>query len=286
MSIDLGPTHWSSRARALTPSRVASRVAIGLATLAILGLTTAAWSGEEKTAASTSTLRVVTYEWAPFFHHDEQGQIVGLEYDLLRSFVEARSLELEIVWKEDFDDVVPTLLNGEADVAAATLTITEERLNSMDFSAPYFPVLLVLVRQIGATESSSSDLAGKRIATIAGTTYEQYAKRFADAEIVYVTTEDEMFQAVADGRADALATDSPNVLRVGSSYPDLEIVEALSEREFYGFALPQGDPLTEPLTAHIEQLVASGAYWTFLEQAFGSIVADYSDEMKATFLAH
>jgi polar amino acid transport system substrate-binding protein len=285
MSIDLDLVHRSSPARALTPLSVGARVIIGLATLAILGLTTAAWTGEEKTTPNTSTLRVVTYEWAPFFHHDEQGQVAGLEYDLLRSFAEAQSLQLDVVWKEDFDDVVPTMLNGEADVAAATLTITAERLNRMDFSAPYFPVLLVLVRPIGATESSASDLAGKKIATIAGTTYEQYAEGFADAEIVYVATEEEMFEAVASGKADALATDSPNVLRLGSSYPDLEIVEALSDREFYGLALPRAGPLTGPLTEHIEQLVASGVYWTFLEQAFGSMVADYSDEMKAAFLA-
>jgi polar amino acid transport system substrate-binding protein len=263
------------------PARIGSIVALCFAALAILALTTPA-HGDEKSTGTNATLRVVAFEWAPFFFLDDRGELAGLEYAILSSFAEARSLSLEVVWAEDFDEVIQVMLSGEANIAASTLTITAERLKIMDFSGPYFPVQLVLIRQRGTVDD---DLAGKKIVTIAGTTYEQYAQGLSDVEIIYLETEKEMFDAVASGRADALATDSSDFLLLGPSYPGLQIVKELSKKEFYGFALPLGDPLTGPLTTHIEELISGGAYWSFLEQAFGSIATGFSEEEKANFLA-
>jgi len=263
------------------PARLRSFVALGFAALAILALTAPAL-GDEKSTGASDTLRVATYEWAPFFFRDDQGEPAGLEYAILSSFARARSLSLEVVWVADFSKVIPVMLSGEADIAAATLTITAERLKSMDFSGPYFPAQLVLIRQ---DEAVDDVLAGEKIVTIVGTTYEQYALGLSDVEVIYVETETEMFDAVASGRADALATDSSDYLSLGPSYPGLRIVKLLSKREFYGFALPLGDPLTGPLTTHIEELFSRGTYWSFVEQAFGSIAAGFSETEKAEFLA-
>ena len=262
-------------------ARFRSFVALGCAALAVLALTTPALGDEKRTGAS-DTFRVATFEWAPFFFRDNRGEPAGLEYAILSSFARARSLSLEVVWVEDFSEVIPAMLNGEADIAAATLTITAERLKSMDFSGPYFPTQLVLIRQDGAVDDV---LAGEKIVTIVGTTYEQYALGLSDVEVIYVETETEMFDAVASGRADALATDSSDYLSLGPSYPGLRIVKLLSKREFYGFALPLDDPLTGPLTTHIEELFSRGTYWSFVEQAFGPIAAGFSEKEKAGFLA-
>ena len=262
------------------PARYRSFVALCCAALAVLTCTTPALGGEESTGAS-ETFRVATFEWAPFFFRDDRGEPAGLEYAILSSFAKTRSLSLEVVWVEDFSKVIPVMMNGEADIAAATLTITAERLKSMDFSGPYFPTQLVLIRQGGSVDDV---LAGEKIVTMVGTTYEQYALGLTDVEIIYVETETEMFDAVASGRADALATDSSDYLSLGPSYPGLRIAKLLSKKEFYGFALPLNDPLTGPLTAHIEELFSNGTYWNLVEQAFGSIAVGLSEEEKAQFL--
>ena len=262
------------------PARLRSFVALSCAALAVLAHTTPAL-GDEKSTGASDTFRVATFEWAPFFFRDDRGEPAGLEYAILSSFARARSLSLEVVWVENFSKVIPVMLNGEADIAAATLTITAERLKSMDFSGPYFPTQLVLIRQGGSVDDV---LAGEKIVTIVGTTYEQYALGLSDVEVIYVETETEMFDAVASGRADALATDSSDYLSLGPSYPGLRIAKLISKKEFYGFALPLNDPLTGPLTTHIEELFSTGTYWNFVEQAFGSIAVALSEEEKAEFL--
>jgi len=230
-------------------------------------------------------LRVLTTDFAPFFHLDEEGQPTGLEQRILASFTAAHDLKLEVVWVEDFSDIIPALLRGDGDLIASTLTITRERSRMVDFSAPYFSTRVVLVQRQGSNLNDLASLAGKTAVTIAGTTYEEVLGSVPDLELQFVVIEEEMFAAVSSGEADALATDSANFLWVGRDYPGLELAQALSDREFYGMAVRKGDPLKRQLDAHIEKLMEDETFWLFVAESFGEIVADSIDALKEDFLA-
>ena len=121
--------------------------------------------------------------------------------------------------------------------------------------------------------------------TIAGTRYEELLSGIPQLDLTYVATEEEMYATVAAGKADALATDSANFLWVGGHYPDLELAQALSDRESYGMAVRKGDPLKGRLDAHIETLMADDTFWRFVAESFGEIAADSIDDLKQDFLA-
>jgi polar amino acid transport system substrate-binding protein len=229
-------------------------------------------------------LRVLTSDFPPFFFLDEQGRPAGLEYKLLASFAQTDGLELEIVWVRDFSDIIDALIRGDGDVIASTLTIDSERGKRVAFSVPYFSVRAVLVQRRGSTLVDLASLVGKRAVTIKGTTYEEHLSRIPGLEVSYVEAEQEMYAAVVGGQADVLATDSANFLWANAEYPQLEIVQALSDREFYGFAMRLEDPLVQRLDAHIDQLIGDGTYWRFMEEVYGDIVADADEELKREFL--
>src|SRR5581483_10735215 len=124
-------------------------------------------------AAPTTPLRVVAYETRPFFYRDAQGQPAGLEHDILAFHAKTHGERLEVTFAKSFDDVLPQLLAGKADVAAATITVTPERQQQMDFSAPYFPVRVMLVVPRAQPVRAIGELNGTPVATMHGTTYEK-----------------------------------------------------------------------------------------------------------------
>jgi len=230
-------------------------------------------------------VRVLSASFAPFLYAGEDGRPEGFEHDILASFAEANGLDLEIVWVEDFATIFDALQRGDGDLISSTLTITGDRLEKYDFSVPYFSTRVVLVQRVGSGFADPSSLAGKTVLTVAGTTYESILQGLDDVDLHYVPTEEAMYEMLAAGVGDALATDSANFLWVGRNFPNLETGRVLSDRQFYGFALRKGDPLKHKLDNHIEQLVEDGTFWLYLEEAFGDIVADNLEELKRDFLA-
>jgi polar amino acid transport system substrate-binding protein len=217
---------------------------------------------------ASEPLRVLTSDIEPFFYV-VNGEPAGLEYEILLYFARSLGRELEIEWVEPFEELLPRLARGEGDVAAATLTITPERQERFDFSAPYFPVRTMLVEPQGRESPSLDSLAGETLVTIPGSVYERILSTVPGVKLVRVSSEREMFELVASGRARALATDSPIAFRYLKDFPSVRMGIPLTEEDFYGFALRRGSPLTSALSKHVVELKESGIYFRLLERYFG-----------------
>lgn len=218
--------------------------------------------------SSTETLRVLAYETTPFFYI-ENDQTAGLEYEILRYFAEAQEKELEVIWVDQFGEFLPMVERGEGDIAAATLTITPERLERVDFSESYFPVRVMLVERAGPTAKDLESLSGSSIATIKGSVYEKLLSAVPGVKFVYAGDQHELFEWVASGKARALATDSPIAFRFLEEFDSLQLSLPLTEEQHFGFAIAKGSPLEKALNEHIAQLKGSGIYFRLLERYLG-----------------
>jgi ABC-type amino acid transport substrate-binding protein len=220
-------------------------------------------------AAAAPALRVLAYDTRPFFHR-EGGNPAGFEYEILAYYARAKGRPLQVVWVADFEQMLTRLLEGEGDVVAATLTATPERARQVDFSAPYFPVRVMLVEPRNERTGSLGELAGATVATIRGTTYETVMATIPGAKMVYGITEDDLLQLIAAGKARAAAADSALVLGPLRNYPQLHLGIALSPEQGLAFAVPKGSPLRDELSRHIAQLKAGQIYYRLLEKYFGA----------------
>ncbi len=223
--------------------------------------------------AATETLRILTWETKPFFYL-ENDKPAGIEYDILRYFADVRGQKLEIRWVENFDELLPMLERGEADIVAAMLAITPERQARSDFAAPYFPVRLVLIEPAGQKTKDLESLARVKVATVVGTTYEALLSTIPKVELVYADSEREMFELVASGKAQALVTDSSVALYLLEEFDSLQMGISLTEEQQYGFAVAKGSSLKEALSEHIQKLKASGIYFHLLERHLGAKAVD------------
>ena len=224
-------------------------------------------------SASAQTLRVLAYETAPF-SFDSAGKAAGFEIELLEYLARATSTEIEVEFVETFEEILPRLAQGDADIAAATLTITAEREEQFDFSSSYFPVRMVLIESRRRKTSNLSSLSHDVIAVMKGTTSEELLKPATDQELIYGESYRDLMDLVASGTVDVTAMDSPVALGLLPGYPELHITMPLSDEEHYGFAFPKDSPLALLFTEHLSQLKSSKIYFRLLEKHFGKTAVD------------
>jgi polar amino acid transport system substrate-binding protein len=229
-------------------------------------------SGEvELVSAGTLTVCSDT-PYEPFEFEGDDGEQTGYDIDLLRGVADANSLELEVI-DLPFDGILGSLAAGDCDVVASALTITDERAEQVDFSAPYFDAdqsLLIRVEDEG-TIATLADATGT-IGVQSGTTGEEFANENAPdgATVKSFEDADGLFGALTSGEIDAILQDFPvNAFR--ATQDDAFIVtESFPTGEQYGFAVKKDNPSVLVLVDDgLQTLRDDGTFDTIFEEYFG-----------------
>jgi ABC-type amino acid transport substrate-binding protein len=236
-----------------------------------LGVLSAASAG----AAEREAIRACSRPGAGFFARDPSGQPSGLEYDILKSFADALKVDLIIDDAPSFDELLARAEGGRCHVAAAGITVTEERKQRFAFSTPYFPNRVLIVQKAPAAYVKAEDLKDRRIAVVGGTFQARLVAALQGVKVVSVNNDDALFEAVAKGQADALACDSAVVLHHLSRRPEFSTAFPLGERSFFAFALPLKSNLVGPLNEHLKSLIRTGDFTRMLAKHFGEANADF-----------
>jgi polar amino acid transport system substrate-binding protein len=148
--------------------------------------------------------------YPPFYIADAAGKWTGWEVEIVEAICAEAKFEctLEpIPW----DGLIPALTTKKIDAIMNSMSITDERKKTIDFSDKYYQIQAAL---IGAKDqkfgASPEDVKGKIIGVQASTTHAAYAKKhFTEAaEIKEYQTQDEANQDLAAGRIDATQADS------------------------------------------------------------------------------
>jgi polar amino acid transport system substrate-binding protein len=142
----------------------------------------------------------------PFGMTDDKLQPTGSDVDTARLLAKDLGVALEIVTTTG-PTRIPMLQTDKADLVVSTLSITPERAKVIDFSIPYADHPSVVASLSGIPLKEMSDLAGKKVAVVRGTTQDSdLTKQAKGAQIVRYEDDATMAVAVASGQADILAT--------------------------------------------------------------------------------
>jgi polar amino acid transport system substrate-binding protein len=118
----------------------------------------------------TGKLVVATDAAWPPFEYMEGENVVGADLEIAADIADALGVELEII-NVSFDSLSMYLENGEADLAIAAITVTEDRKDAMEFSEPYCDSYqYIVVKDDNDEVTSIDDLAGYIIGVHLGTT--------------------------------------------------------------------------------------------------------------------
>ena len=100
---------------------------------------------------------------------DEKGNIVGIDIDIVNAIAEELGIEVEFK-NYGWEPLFPAVDNGEVDFAVSSITITEERQKSHDFTDPYFIANQLILVPEDSTVSNFQDLKDKSVSVQINTT--------------------------------------------------------------------------------------------------------------------
>lgn len=179
----------------------------------------------------------------PFSSWDETATAVGMEVEIVAAA--ARRLGRDVIWLErPFGELLDAVATGEADLAAATIGITEERARLVDFSKSYYETPIVALVRPGQREPRSlTELAGRRIATERHTTAVGAANLAIPQAIRVLDRPDERTWAelLAAGDVDAVILDRSSADKfMTDAGREFHIVTEPLRTEHFGIAVRKG----------------------------------------------
>lgn len=254
------------------------------AVAALAALSLSACGGESKTeTATTGEAPVKTYvvatdaTYAPF-EYEEGGQVMGFSKDILEAVAAKSGVQFKFV-NTPWEGIFATLGKGDADVVSSSVTITEERKQSMDFSDPYFEATQMIVTGAkGDNIQSFADLKSRIVSVQNGTTGDLVMQKLQGKDSTNIKRFETMPLALKEllsGGADASVGDNGVIQNFVNNNADVKLktlVDPSFEKEFYGFAIKKGreDELMQKLNSGIAAIKADGTYDQIYQKWFSN----------------
>jgi glutamate transport system substrate-binding protein len=221
----------------------------------------------------------VKYDVPPFgFENPQSGEIEGFDVDMGRYIAEELGVEPKFV-EAISDNRIPFLERGTVDLILSTMTINQERDMEIDFSEPYYVAQGRILVPKGSDIKGVDDLAGKRVCTALGSTYEETIREEApDADLKLVDTYSECLELLQNKAIDAISTD--DVILTGMIIQDdtLEMVGDKLTTEPYGVGIKDGDKQMKTFVDGVLAGVEEDGRW---EDTYQEWVGQYLNKEQA-----
>lgn len=216
----------------------------------------------------------VKYDTNLFGKKDPQdGQVKGFDIDIAKAL--AKHLlgdEQKLALKEVTSKTrIPLLKNGQIDAIIATMTITEERRQIVDFSEVYFEAGQSLLVPINSPIAGIQDLSGKTVIAVKGSTSTANIREKApQSRVKEYENYAEAFMALKAKKGEALTTDNSILLGMQKEDPNFKLVGGLFTSEPYGIAIRKGDiEMRDAVNEMLKNLKESGQYQEIYQKWFG-----------------
>jgi polar amino acid transport system substrate-binding protein len=208
--------------------------------------------------------------YPPFNNLNSAGQLEGFDIDIANALCEEMKVECEFI-TQDWDGIIPALQAGRFDAIIASMSITDERKQQVDFTEKYYntPPAVAVPKDSDITDVTKEGLAGKSIGAQGSTTHSNFAEAtYTDSDVRLYPTADEYKLDIVNGRIDAVVDDII-VLQEWLATPDgacCKIAGTITPVEEIhgpgaGIAIRKGeDELREKFNAAIDAIRANGKY--------------------------
>ena len=189
----------------------------------------------------------VKYDTKPFGFINEHDQLVGYDIDLAKYI--AKSL-LGTESAIEFKPVTPSnrilaLNSGQVDMVIATMTITKQRSEIVDFSRPYYMAGQAILVPKNSDIHSLSELNGKKVIIVFGSTAEKNLRTIApEALIMGYKTYPGAYNALKAGRADAITSDDTILIGFALQDKSVKLLPKRYSKEPYAVAMKKEDTST------------------------------------------
>ena len=226
----------------------------------------------ETETESKGTLVMATNAFFPPYEYYEGTEIVGIDVEIAAAVAAKMGYDFTVIDIE-FDAIIPAVISGEANFGLAGMTVTEERLLSVDFSTSYATgVQVVIVREDSAITSVDDLFAEGAMHTIGvqmATTGDLYStwdlEEVGLATINRYPNGNEAVMALKAGMVDCVIIDNEPAKAYVAANEGLKILATEYVTENYAACFAKGSPLLAEFNAALEALIADGTIASIIE---------------------
>ena len=225
--------------------------------------------------AMAETLKMGTNaSFPPYeFYDDETGEIVGIDAEVADAICAKLGCVCYIV-DMDFDAIIPAVTTGKIDFGMAGMTVTEERMQSVDFTTSYATGIQVVIVKEDSEITSVDDLfaegANHKIGVQQGTTGDLYCSWDIEDEglgsVERFKNGTDAVLALTSGKVDCVVIDNEPAKNYIAANEGLKILDTEYAVEDYAIALAKDSELTEQINAALEELIADGTVKAIIDK--------------------
>ncbi|MFF9126465.1 transporter substrate-binding domain-containing protein [Streptomyces sp. NPDC014889] len=261
--------------------RILAAITATAGAVLVAGCTSSGSGGTGKSAdgevglVKSGRLTTCTHLPYPPFQSEIDGKVQGFDVSLIDLVAKDLGVKQQILDTPFENFKTGAFLNaGECDLAAAGMTITDERKKNVDFSDPYFDATqAVLVdKKSGVTSLDDVKAKGRKLGAQAQTTGEDYV-RGKGFDPVSFESSDAVLNGLRTGQVQAVVIDYPVVqgwLKNKADADAFKVVGNLDTGEQYGFTVKKGNSeLLAAINKSIKDAKADGTYRKLYEQWIG-----------------
>ena len=212
--------------------------------------------------------------YAPFNYFNESGKLAGFDIDIGEALCEKMQTDCELV-QQDWDALIPGLLEGKYDVILASMSITEEREKKVSFTIPYYSNMLTFIgRRNSGIKISDDGLKGKSVGGQRGTISTDYLQEHYSgiANIRLYDTQEAALEELMVGKLDLVMGDnlpSYDWLQTDAGKNHEFVGEFIDINDRIGMAVRKGDDaLREKLNQALIAILEDGTYQDINENYF------------------
>jgi len=216
----------------------------------------------------------------PTTYYEGPNGYTGLEYDLINLFAKHLGVEAHFIVPDTFESILQQISRGEADIAAAGLTVTEQRQKIIRFAPSYQTITEQVIYRSGHKRPTQvSDLTRGIIEVVKGTshidTLTRLQKQHPDLEW-NINTEldtDGLLYLVNEGLIDYTIADSHQASIIRSFYPKLNIAFDITKPRQLAWALTPStdDSLYNEVVDFFERIKRDDTLQSLLEKHYGHV---------------
>ena len=214
--------------------------------------------------------------YAPFESQNEKGEIVGFDIDVVKAVAAKAGIEVKFV-NTPWEGIFNTLAQGDRDFLVSSITITDERKQTMDFSSPYFDAQQLMAVKKDSKIAKFDDLKKLKVGVQTGTTGDEVVTKLQGKESTNVKRFESTPLALKElesGGVDAVVADNGVVVHyvannTASSFKTL--ADSSFAAEQYGLAVKKGNAdLLAKLNKGLADVKSDGTYNTIYAKYFGA----------------
>lgn len=203
-------------------------------------------------------------EFPPYEYYDGD-KVIGIDAEVAKLIADKLGLELEIV-DVQFDSIIPGVQQGKYDMGMAGMTVTDERMQKVNFSDTYAKGVQVVIVKKDSDIKSLDDIVGKKVGVQQGTTGDIYASSsvedggYGEENVVKYENGALAVEGLKNGKVDCVIIDNEPAKAYVAANEGLEILDTEYANEDYAICFSKKNPeLQKKVNEALKELIADGS---------------------------